>query len=111
MSGRPDIIAVNLTPAMSGYFATLYRWTEEHGGYYEPWETGLGRYPTWEGANAEGARWAADLGVAFQPATAEAAAEAEVRLAASRKLFARVRELRSEGLSLRDAVEAAKAGR
>jgi len=116
MTKPKAFIAVNLTPAMSGYFATLYDYswmeggTDIHGKDYpgqwfaEPYETGFGRYPTPEQANAEGARWAEAEGLEFFPATPERIAEAEAHSAALRKRIKRIKELRdTEGLGLGEA--------
>lgn len=31
---------------MSGHFAVIMHWATEHGGFWEPWSTGSGRYAT-----------------------------------------------------------------
>lgn len=97
MTERKPFIAVNLTPAMSGYFATYYTWSKIepgvniHGKPYgefwfpEPWTTGFGRYATWQEANAEAEEWAKVEGVEVRLATAELVAEAEARAEVSRK--------------------------
>lgn len=102
---HPPVICVNIESAMSGYFATLYRWTEDPtGGFYEPYDTGMGRYETWDGANAEGERWAKEIGCKFIPATEERVREAEAHRARTRALIERIKELRdTENLSLKEA--------
>lgn len=107
---HPSFIAVNLTPAMSGYFATLYSWTvDDFGqGYYEPWTTGVGRYATWQEANVEGEAWAKDEGLEFKPATEEAVKDAEADLAKFMTRMRRVRELRESGMGMKEAMDKAK---
>lgn len=110
------VIAVNCSPAMSGYFATLYdySWMEdeskEHGGFWfpEPYATGFGRYATWEEANAEGEQWAAAEGLEFQPATQERVDRAKAETERLRARTARIRELREQGLDFRTAHQQAK---
>lgn len=52
-------ISVNKIPAMSGYFATMWHWqTEDFGSFWEPYETGFGRYATYEEAVVEARAWA-----------------------------------------------------
>lgn len=120
-TARKPFIAVNLTPALSGYFATLYTWSQGEAGvnihgeefpaywFPEPEATGLGRYATWAEANAEGAAWAEREGLEFVPATAERVAKAEAESNVFRSRIARIKELREQGHSLRDAMEQAKA--
>lgn len=120
---RMPFIAVNLTPAMSGYFATLYTWSRLEGGvdihgkpyaeswFPEPWNTGIGRYATWQEANAEGEGWAEAEGVKFIPATEERVAEAEAGLVRSRQIIERVKELREGGMDAKAAYAKAKAER
>lgn len=44
---------------LSGWFAVMYWWNpEELGGFWEPYETGEGRYATKEEAVREGLEWA-----------------------------------------------------
>jgi hypothetical protein len=50
-------------PALSGYFAVMYWWNPS--GFWEPWETGIGRYPTKEEAIVEGKAWAESEGLEF----------------------------------------------
>ena len=46
-------------PAISGYFAVMYWWNDEDdGGFWEPLQTGLGRYATKEEAIVEAKYWA-----------------------------------------------------
>jgi hypothetical protein len=118
---RLPFIAVNLTPAMSGYFATLYTWSFMEGGvdihgkpyagswFPEPWTSGIGRYPTWEQANAEGASWAKIEGCEFVPATAERVAEAAASSERFSKRMARIRQLTEGGMDRKEAWAQAKA--
>lgn len=77
---RKPFITCNYEPAMSGHFATLYAWTQEDDyGFWEPYETGFGRYATLDEAEAEGRRWAEETGVRFLPVDREEAAAASAR--------------------------------
>ena len=49
---------ITVSSGMSGYFAVLMTWSEE--GFYEPWNTGIGRYPEKSGAVNEAMQWALD---------------------------------------------------
>lgn len=53
-------------PAISGYFAVMYWWNPEHGGFWEPWQTGIGRYATREEAVEEGKAWAEAEDIEFR---------------------------------------------
>lgn len=114
-------IAVNTSPAMSGFFATLYDYSMGEGGinihgeafpdywFPEPYETACGRHARWEDANKEGALWAEEIGVPFHPATAE-----EVEYSRQHALVADQRRLRrevlkEEGLEVRAAWKQAEA--
>lgn len=44
---------VTLSEGMSGWFAVIVWWNPEHGGFWEPWDTGTGRYAHWEAAELE----------------------------------------------------------
>lgn len=119
---RKPFIAINTSPAMSGYFATLYVWSKGEAGidingkpydeywFPEPEQTGIGRYADWRDANREGQLWAEQEGVKFIPATAQAVEDSRLRSEAFRVYMARIRELREAdpSLSLRDASEQAK---
>jgi hypothetical protein len=93
---NPPFIAVNATPAMSGHFATLYAWSEDEelGGFYEPYETGFGRYATWQEAEVEAARWAEEMEIEHHPLTQADVDEAERRLAELRARVANMKETR-----------------
>lgn len=49
---------ITVTHGMSGYFAVMLWWNTDMGGFYEPWDTGIGRYPTEAEAEAEAEQWA-----------------------------------------------------
>ncbi len=57
---------VTVTHGMSGYFAVMLWWNPETGGFYEPWNTGVGRYPTRAEAETEAAQWAEAEGVEYR---------------------------------------------
>lgn len=57
---------ITITHGMSGYFAILMRWVTEHGGFYDIWDTGVGRYPSLEEACVEGRTWAKEEGLRFE---------------------------------------------
>jgi len=46
---------------MAGYFAVEMWWNEDHGGFWEPWDTGIGRYRTRKAAYEE-AKTLANIG-------------------------------------------------
>jgi hypothetical protein len=58
---------ITVTSGMSGWFAVHMGWNSEHGGFWEPWVTGSGRYPDRAGAEEEAKDWAAFEGVEFKP--------------------------------------------
>ena len=47
---------ITVSSGISGYFAVLMTWNDE--GFYEPWDTGIGRYREKSGAVNEAMRWA-----------------------------------------------------
>lgn len=57
---------VTVGEGMGGWYAVLCSWSNEHGGFYEPWNTGVGRYPERDGAVKEAKSWAADEGVDYR---------------------------------------------
>ena len=57
---------VTVTHGGSGYFATLIWWNPDMGGFYEPYDTGVGRYATEAEAIPEALDWADAEGVEFQ---------------------------------------------
>lgn len=44
---------VSVTEGMSGHFAVIYWWNKLDGGFWEPWDTGVGRYRTEDEARVE----------------------------------------------------------
>lgn len=54
-----DFPVISVTNGMSGYFAVMYWWNPEDGGFPEPYETGFGHYATYAEAAAEAREWAA----------------------------------------------------
>lgn len=51
---------VSVTRGMSGHFAVIYWWNQEQGGFWEPWDTGIGRYATEAEAREEAAELACE---------------------------------------------------
>lgn len=49
---------ITVTSGMSGWFAVMLHWNTDHGGFWEPWTTGIGRYATKEEAIIEAKDWA-----------------------------------------------------
>jgi hypothetical protein len=58
---------ITVTEGMSGHFAVMVAWNSDLGGFYEPWETGVGRYATKQEAELEAQQWAADEEVEYRP--------------------------------------------
>lgn len=56
---------VTVTQGISGWFAVAVCWNDASGGFWEPENTGVGRYATREEAEAEGKEWAASEDVEF----------------------------------------------
>lgn len=63
-SSHENFITVN-RGSISGYFAVMYWWNPELGGFWEPYDTGEGRYATKKEAIAEGLAWADELELEF----------------------------------------------
>jgi len=57
---------VTITQGMRGYFAVLLSWNIEHGGFYEPWSSGIGSYETKEAAIPEAKDWAESEGIEYR---------------------------------------------
>jgi len=57
---------VTVTEGGAGFFATLVWWNPDMGGFYEPYETGVGRYRSEREAIPEALEWADAEGVEFQ---------------------------------------------
>jgi hypothetical protein len=49
---------ITVTEGMSGHFAVQVWWNPDLGGFWEPWDTGIGRYATQEEAITEAKDWA-----------------------------------------------------
>lgn len=60
---------VTVTQGMRGWFAVLVWWNTEHGGFWEPLNTGVGSYATPEEAEPEAKGWAEAEGLRFKPFT------------------------------------------
>lgn len=52
---------ITVTEGASGFYAVHVTWNEEHGGFYEPYNTGVGRYQTRQEAEEEAQWWAGDM--------------------------------------------------
>ena len=65
-AAAPHATYITVTQGMSGYFAVMLWWNPDMGGFYEPWNTGVGRYPTREEAETEAKQWAEAEGVAYR---------------------------------------------
>lgn len=44
---------VSITEGGSGFFAVTYWWNPDMGGFWEPWDTGIGRYGHEDSARVE----------------------------------------------------------
>lgn len=49
---------ISVYESISGWKAVQYWWNAEHGGFWEPWQTGIGSYQTYEEAYQEAMDWA-----------------------------------------------------
>jgi hypothetical protein len=61
---------ITTTQGMSGWFAVQYWWNTKDvpgTGFWEPWDTGLGRYSTEEKAIEEAQAWADSEGIEYVP--------------------------------------------
>jgi len=56
---------ITTTSGMSGYFAVMVSWNPDPG-FWEPWNTGFGRYATKAEAEVEGRIWAEAEELEFQ---------------------------------------------
>ena len=65
LSNHPSYVTVY--ESIAGWAAVLVWWNPELGGFYEPYQTGCGKYATKEMAEAEGRPWAEDEGLEFRP--------------------------------------------
>lgn len=61
---------ITVTEGMSGFFA-VHMWLNEEeddiGPFWEPYETGMGRYATHEEAMVEAMAWADETGMEYRP--------------------------------------------
>jgi len=61
---------ITVTSGISGYFAVMLWWNDEDGedeGFWEPWNTGIGRYATRAEAEKEARYWADLEELEFKP--------------------------------------------
>lgn len=58
---------ISVTHGCSGYFAVMYWWNPDLGGFWEPWNTGFGRYADKEKAIAEARYWAESEELEYRP--------------------------------------------
>jgi hypothetical protein len=61
---------ITTTQGMSGWFAVQYWWNDKDfpgDGFWEPWETGFGRYANEEKAIEEAQTWAEAEGLEYRP--------------------------------------------
>jgi hypothetical protein len=65
VSTEKKIMRMTVTHGMRGHFAVLVWWNPEYGGFWEPWNSGIGSYKTADGAKREAEQWAKDEGVEF----------------------------------------------
>lgn len=56
---------VSVTEGMSGHFAVIYWWNKVDGGFWEPWNTGFGRYATEDEARVEAIALSESEGVPY----------------------------------------------
>lgn len=56
---------VTVTEAMSGHLAVIIWWNPEMGGFWEPWDTGIGRHLTEDDARVEAIDLAAKEGIPY----------------------------------------------
>ena len=60
---------ITVTEGMSGFFA-VHMWLneeEDFGPFWEPYDTGIGRYATREEAEVEARRWAEETEMEYRP--------------------------------------------
>lgn len=57
---------VTVTHGLRGYFAVLVWWNPDLGGFYEPYDSGVGSYATEAEAIPEALDWADAEGIEFQ---------------------------------------------
>lgn len=66
--GKVDepVLYITTTTGMSGHFAVMLWWNPDLGGFWEPWDTGIGRYSNVAEAAEEGREWAASENLEFR---------------------------------------------
>lgn len=64
-NAKKPFITVNTEPAISGYMAIHMEWNSDYGGFYEPYQTGIGRYSTIDEAIVEAKYWAESYDMEF----------------------------------------------
>lgn len=67
---------VTVTKGMAGHFAVMFWWNKDMGGFWEPWDTGIGRYRTEDEARVEAIQWAGDEGIPYLMPNVEVSAVA-----------------------------------
>lgn len=65
MHEKPNFITVY--KSIGGWKAVMLWWNPDMGGFWEPWETGLGGYETAAEAESEAKWWAEDEGLEYKP--------------------------------------------
>lgn len=58
---------VTVTHGARGFFAVMLWWNPDYGGFWEPWNTGVGTYPTSKGAEDEARAWAKAEDLEYRP--------------------------------------------
>jgi hypothetical protein len=58
---------ITVYESVSGWKAIQIWWNEPDGGFWEPWQTGMGAYATPEGAEEEARGWAEAEGLRYIP--------------------------------------------
>ncbi len=71
MTEQPDMLDphpdyVTVTHGMRGYYAVYLKWTEDNGGFYEPWNTSDLSFKHHKSAVIEAKAWAKADGVAYK---------------------------------------------
>lgn len=62
---HPDFITIY--ESVGGWKAVWMTWNQDYGGFYEPWQTGIGYYDEPGSAIREAQTWAADEGINYVP--------------------------------------------
>ena len=58
---------ISVTSGMRGFFAVMLWWNPEYGGFWEPWQSGIGSYATEEEAIVDAKEWAEAEGLEYLP--------------------------------------------